>query len=202
MTRLQLLASIGVLATLGSSLQINVAGNARAANAQISTTAVPKMQAASPSRRVLLAAAIAAVAPVPAFAETMSPLTPSAMLTAGEWLNDIKAAKLGLAELKPLLEQNDDSGYEAVRINIRKAPLNGIRKACSKIIALLPDGAAKASKSKTYDKIKKGLEALDGGCRPEVTARGDLLGMLATLEADLGSFGEGLGVVAAPSPAE
>ena len=63
------------------------------------------------SRRALLAVLLPAaitlpnvLTPLPAFAETPSLLTPSKMLTAGEYLNDIRAARRGLDELRPLLE--------------------------------------------------------------------------------------------------
>ena len=53
---------------------------------------------------------------------------------AGEYLGDVKDARRGLEDLQPLLERSTDSGNEAVRIALRKAPVSGIRKACSKVL--------------------------------------------------------------------
>ena len=128
-------------------------------------------------------------------------LTPSAMLTAGQWLNDLKSASKGLESIPPLLERGDDPAYEAIRIAIRKAPVNGIRKACSKIILLVKDGGDKkllAEKEELYASIKVGLEALDIGSRPaeEGRTRPDLQKILSKLQDDVAAFGKDLGVVA------
>ena len=157
--------------------------------------------AVTTSRRVaLLAVLTTAIAPLPAFAD--SPLTPSAMLTAGPYLNDLKAARRGLDELKPLIELNEDRGYESVRIEIRKPPVNGIRKACSKLIALLPEGSPIAkAKGKIYEDIKKDLGAIDFGCSPAdrlgSAERPDVLALVAHLQSSLDEIGSGLGIKAA-----
>ena len=156
------------------------------------------------SRRALLAVLLPAAAmPLPSFAETASPLTPSAMLTAGQWLNDLKRARNGVSELRPLVARGEDRDYEAVRVNIRKPPVNGIRKACSKVLMLLPENSpAFKEKNKVYEDIKKDLEELDAGCKPDLKTRPDLVALLSKFETDLESFGSGLGVAAAdPQPA-
>ena len=120
------------------------------------------------------------------------------MLTAGQYLNDIKAARKGLDDFKPLLALNEDRGYEAVRVELRKAPVSGIRKACSKLITLLPEGSATAkAKTKIYDDIKKELGQLDDGCREGVSSRPDLLAIVEAMQANLDAMGTGLGVTAA-----
>ena len=154
------------------------------------------------TRRAVLAALPIAIAPLYARAEVASPLTASQMLTAGQWLNDIKAARRGLDEVRPLLEMNEDRGYEAVRVTVRKAPVNGIRKACSKILQLLPENSpALKAKTKLYENIKKTLGELDDGARPDVKPRPDLMKLLTQLQADLDEFAAGLGISAAePEP--
>lgn len=121
-------------------------------------------------------------------------LTPSQMLTAGQYLNEVKDARRGLSELRPLLE---GESYEAVRTSLRKPPLNGIRKACSKLLLLLADGSPlRKQKTATYEAIKVSLGVLDDGCRPDVAARPDLLAELAKLDAGLDRFSDGFGVSA------
>lgn len=135
--------------------------------------------------------------PSAAFADA---LTPSAMLTAGQYLNDLKSAGRGLAEVRPLLELDEDRGYEAARIAIRKEPVNMIRKACSKLLKLLEesgDGKQVAEKTAIYEAIKEGLGALDYGCRPGITPRPDVQKILFKLENDVAAFGQGLGIQAA-----
>jgi len=156
------------------------------------------------SRRIVLALLLPTIAPLPAWSETTSPLTPSAMLTAGQYLNDLRSARRGLDEVRPLLELNEDRGWEAARISIRKPPIALIRKACSKIIQLLPEGsiAAKA-KAQIYATIKQDLEDFDNGCRPsdQVKSRPDVLALLGKLQTDLDDFSSGLGIQAAePTP--
>ena len=154
-------------------------------------------------RRTLLAACVPAafVSPLPAFADAPL-LTPSAMLTAGQYLNDIKAARRGLDDVAPLIVRDSTEGFEAARITIRKEPVNGIRKACSKIIMLLPEGSAgRKEKDKIYESIKKNLETLDNGMRPEAKERPDNLALLKTVQMELDAFSEGLGIAAADPPA-
>ena len=58
---------------------------------------------------------------------------------------------------------------------------------------MLPEKSdAQATKTQLYTDIKKGLEAIDAGCRPEVEKRPDLLALLAKLQGDLDAFGAGL----------
>lgn len=134
------------------------------------------------------------------------PLTGSQLLTAGEYLNDLRAARGALTkEITPLLELKEDRGYEATRVTIRKPPINGIRKAASKVVKLLEDnGNAELAKekNKVYDAIKVSLGAIDDGCRPDLAKRPDLLGLLGKLVADLESFEKGLGIEAASAAPE
>ena len=124
------------------------------------------------------------------------------MLTAGQYLNDIKAARRGLDDVAPLIVRDSTEGFEAARITIRKEPVNGIRKACSKIIMLLPEGSAgRKEKDKIYESIKKNLETLDNGMRPEAKERPDNLALLKTVQMELDAFSEGLGIAAADPPA-
>lgn len=147
----------------------------------------------------LLPVALATLASPSSTAAVDAPaLTPSAMLTAGQYLNDIKQARNGLEEVRPLISLNEERGYEATRITIRKPPVNGIRKACSKLLTLLDEKSATyKAKSQLYDAIKLDLGALDDGCRPDLKTRPDLLALVTKLQSDLDEFGSGLGVSAA-----
>ena len=148
---------------------------------------------------MLGAAGVLGLAPSRAFAE--SPLTPSQMLTVGGYLNDLSDAKKALkAEITPLLELKEQRGYEAARITLRKPPINGIRKACSKVVKLLEENGSKkvaAEKDAVYSSIKIGLADLDNGCKEAVALEKnpDLLVALTKLEDNLEAFGQGLGVV-------
>ena len=121
-------------------------------------------------------------------------------MTVGEYINSLDSCKKAVKnDLKPLLDLGEDRGYEAARIQLRKEPLNGIRKSCSKVIKLLEDnGSAAVAKEKDaiYSSIKKALAVIDDGCRPDAT-RPDFNAQLAQLESDLDAFGKGLGIAAA-----
>lgn len=147
------------------------------------------------SRRAVLTAAAAAAAagvgglPLAVTADE-PPLTGSQMLTASEYLTSLREARRGLEALRPLLARNDAAGYEAVRVELRKPPVNGIRKAASKLVALLPEGDYRKKRDAQYDAIKKTLGSIDDGCRPEAK-RDDLPGQLTKLEDDLDTFTAG-----------
>ena len=132
-----------------------------------------------------------------------APLTASQLLTVGEYVNSLSSAQKSIkADLTPLLEIGEDRGYEAARITLRKPPMNGIRKACSKVVKLLEDNGASAvaaEKNKIYDSIKRSLAVIDDGCRPELASRPDFAAELAQLEKDLSAFRDGLGVAPASS---
>lgn len=129
---------------------------------------------------------------LPAAAAEEAPLTGSQLLTAGEYLRDLRDARKGLDALKPLLEENTDSGYEKARLELRKPPVSGIRKAASKLITLLPDGSYKKTRDAQYTAIKASLGAIDDGCRPEAK-RGDLLAELAKMQENMDLFTAGYG---------
>ena len=130
-----------------------------------------------------------------AVAETAAaPLTPSQMLTAGEYIREIREARRGFDEIVPLLELQEPRGFEAARIAIRKPPISGIRKPCTKLIALLEEGSIKKSREAKYEAIKKGLERLDGGCRPDADRTViDVVQEVRTLQENLDMFTQGLG---------
>lgn len=137
---------------------------------------------------------------VPTASATDGPLTSSQLLTVGEYINSLDSCKKAVKnDLKPLLDLGEDRGYEAARIQLRKEPLNGIRKSCSKVIKLLEDNGSTAvakEKDAIYSSIKKALAVIDDGCRPDAT-RPDFNAQLAQLESDLDAFGKGLGIAAA-----
>ena len=123
------------------------------------------------------------------------PLTASQLLSAAEYVRDLREARRALSGLRPLLERADASGYEATRIELRKPPVNTIRKACSKLVALLDEGEYKRRRSAQYEAIKAALGALDDGCRPDAKRDGlDLPGLLGALERGIDEFTEGYGI--------
>ena len=142
---------------------------------------------------VTAAAAAASISSVPLVAAADEPpLTGSQLLTAGEYLRDLREARRGLEALRPLLARDDDAGYEAARVELRKPPVNGIRKAASKLIALLPEGDYRKKRDAQYDAIKKTLGSIDDGCRPEAK-RDNLSNQLTKLQENLDSFTAGYG---------
>jgi len=116
------------------------------------------------------------------------------MLTAGPYLNDLKAAQRGLDELRPLLLQGEP-GYEAARFTLRKPPINTIRKSASKTILLLKEGSdVRKTKEASYEAIKGGLASIDAGCRPGLTERPDVAQLISQLQKEIDTFNLGLGV--------
>jgi hypothetical protein len=143
-------------------------------------------------RAVFTALPIAAVALPMTTDAALASMTPARKITAGPLLDDIKAARRGLEDVRPLIELNEAKGYDAARIAFRKEPLNGIRKACTYLIMLLPKGSDELSeKTKLYETIKTGIQEFDDGCRPDTETRPDLQGMLSTLSANLEAFAVG-----------
>jgi len=113
----------------------------------------------------LLAAPCLLAAPLTSAAEPL--LTASQALTSAQYVSTLKEVRSGLDKLDELIALDEDRGYEASRIALRKEPVKNLRKAASKMIALLPEGDAKRAQAAAYEKIKANLEALDSGCRPE-----------------------------------
>ena len=180
-------------------LQIVAALSPPIVSSRLHSVRLPAVVASRRDACLLGAAGVLGLAPSRAFAE--SPLTPSQMLTVGGYLNDLSDAKKALkAEITPLLELKEQRGYEAARITLRKPPINGIRKACSKVVKLLEENGSKkvaAEKDALYSSIKIGLADLDNGCKEAVALEKnpDLLVALTKLEDNLEAFGQGLGVV-------
>merc|ERR1712066_1197671 len=118
------------------------------------------------------------------------------MLTIGQYLVDLKEARLGLKPLVPLVESASPKDCEQFRVELRKPPLQGIRKACSKALFQLDEKSAlRASKEQQYTDIKKSLGLLDDACREGVDRSGkDLPGMLSTLGDQIAAFESGFGI--------
>merc|ERR1712087_41073 len=68
-------------------------------------------------------------------------LSGSKALTIGQYMSDVREVRRGLEELQSLLELGEERGNEAFRIALRKPPVSGLRKACSKVLIELDDGA-------------------------------------------------------------
>lgn len=130
----------------------------------------------------------------PVQAVTLAGVSPSKMLTIGQYLNDVRSARAGILELKPLLEKGT-SGYEQVRVELRKPPANGIRKAASKVLIQLDGTELYAEKNEQYESIKLSLAALDNGCRPASAALpGAMVAEADKLASLLEDFGRGFPV--------
>ena len=92
-----------------------------------------------------LLAVTAVMPPLPAGAE---PLSASRMLSARQYIVDLKEAINALDQVRPLLERRDVGGYDAARQALRKQPVFGIRKACSKILIVLEGDERLKAKTK------------------------------------------------------
>ena len=126
-------------------------------------------------RRAVLATTAAAafsLAPPPLAARAVAaaPLTDSQMLTARQYLVDIAEARRGVEKLRPLLERQDEAGYESLRVELRKPPVFNLRKAVSKVLGALDDGPFKKARVAEYETMKRQLGLVDDLCRPDVPA--------------------------------
>ena len=152
-------------------------------------------------RAVLCAAGCAPFALASAAHADAPPVSSSAMLTVGQWIGDVRGARKGLEEMKPLLELGEESGNEAVRLGLRKPPVNAIRKACSKVLIELEGSSLAPSKQKVYDDVKLSLGRLDEMARPGLqTPPAEAVQELGRLEALLDSFAAGLAPPPPPPP--
>eukprot|EP00316_Scyphosphaera_apsteinii_P016946 CAMPEP_0119311440 /NCGR_PEP_ID=MMETSP1333-20130426/22424_1 /TAXON_ID=418940 /ORGANISM="Scyphosphaera apsteinii, Strain RCC1455" /LENGTH=183 /DNA_ID=CAMNT_0007315809 /DNA_START=34 /DNA_END=585 /DNA_ORIENTATION=- len=169
-----------------------------ASSAGLLNPALGRMQQFDVGRRAFLGAAV--VMPMAAVQHTraadivLTPVmpTPARLLTIGEYLVDIREARRALEQLQPLIELDTNAGKEAVRIGLRKTPVNGIRKACSKVLVQLDGSSLQAAKQAEYDAIKGSIAVLDDGCRPTSTQSSDgLVAELQRLEGLLDQFANG-----------
>lgn len=79
-----------------------------------------------------------------------------------------------------------------MRVELRKPPANGIRKAASKVLIQLDGTELYAEKNNQYERIKLSLTALDDGCRPTSAALPDAMVQEADkLASLLEEFGRG-----------
>merc|ERR1712032_494556 len=123
------------------------------------------------------------------------PFSTARILTIGEYLNDVRDARRGLEDLQPLLERGSQNDNEAVRMALRKPPVSGIRKACSKVLIQLEGGGSPLLRAKQadYEKVKVALGALDDGCRNGAgKSAEDNISELMILEESLDEFITGL----------
>merc|ERR1719310_223617 len=150
------------------------------------------------SRRAACCALPLAVLPLAA--TTATPLSASRVFSVREYVLDLKAARRGLDELTPLLERREPNTYEEARILLRKPPVNGVRKAASKILIVL-EGEKEwlPAKTKAYENIKLAFAKLDDGCKVGVESAmtntkttPDLLPVLDELKAGINLFVSGL----------
>ena len=130
----------------------------------------------------------------------MPPVSASKLLTIGQYLVDVKEARQGVKPLLPLVQSPGPSSTdcERLRMELRKPPLQGIRKACNKCILQLEEGSPlRATKETQYTAIKKSLASVDDACREGVDrSQLDLPAMLATLGEQLKEFETGFGIAA------
>ena len=63
----------------------------------------------------------------------------------------LRDARRALDNVRLLAEQDDERGYEQLRVALRQQPINGVRKAASKVLKELTDGSDyKARRSAQY----------------------------------------------------
>lgn len=129
------------------------------------------------TRRAVLATAASAlplvVQPHAVHALAVAPvagLSGSQMLTVGEYIQDIREARRGLEPIRSLLELQEERSFEAARIELRKPPVNNIRKPVSKTLGLLEAGPFKSAREAEYELVKKQLTVVDDLCRPGTDA--------------------------------
>ncbi|KAL1529870.1 hypothetical protein AB1Y20_000800 [Prymnesium parvum] len=120
----------------------------------------------------------------------------SKMLTIGQYLEDLREARNSLPRLQPLLENPSETSCKAFRVELRKAPFSGIRKACSKVILVLDEKSTlRSTKEQQYEDIKQSLGSIDDACRDGVDRSSlDLVGMLTTMGDRLQAFEKGFGI--------
>ena len=159
------------------------------------------------SRRAVCALPL--VLPLAATAATAStPLTASRQFSVREYVLDLKSARRGLDELTPLLERREVKGYEEARFLLRKPPVNGVRKAASKVLIVLEgDKERLPAKTKDYDDIKIAFGKLDDGCKVAIEsamtkepATPDLIPALDELKAGIDRFVSGFELPKPPPP--
>ena len=155
--------------------------------------AAPQLSRRAVAASAASAVAVAAASPTSAASPVLAGVTPAKALTIGEYVRDLKSARAAVQALAPLLDGGVDN-YERVRVDLRKPPANGIRKASTKILAQLEGTNLYSEKSAQYEEIKTSLAALDDGCRlqaktppPQLVAEAE---KLATL---LDAFAQGCG---------
>lgn len=124
----------------------------------------------------------------------------SVKLTIGQYLVDLREARFRLKPLIPLVQSGSSSSCKEFRVELRKDPLSGIRKACSKILLQLDEKSElRALKERQYEDIKKSLALVDDACRESVDrSKMDLVGMVTKLSDDIRAFEDGFGISVAP----
>merc|ERR1712087_8310 len=120
-------------------------------------------------------------------------LSGSKALTIGQYMSDVREVRRGLEELQSLLELGEERGNEAFRIALRKPPVSGLRKACSKVLIELDGTSMASSKQRIYTDMKASLAALDDGARPGLKKKpAEMVAELNKLESLLDTFGKEL----------
>merc|ERR1712087_383298 len=123
----------------------------------------------------------------------MDELSGAKALTIGQYMSQVREARRGLEELQTLLELGEERGNEAFRIALRKPPVSGLRKACSKVILELEGASMASSKQRIYTDMKASLAALDDGARPGLQKKpAEMVAELNKLESLLDTFGKEL----------
>ena len=136
-------------------------------------------------------------------------VTPSKLLSIGEYVRDLDDARKGVDALAPLTI-DPANRCEDVRVALRKPLVNGIRKACSKVLLQLEDNASLlAAKTRSYEAVKVEIGNLDEACRGvDSTAKvapptaADLSNRVAALSRSLEDFTNGLKKPDPPPEAE
>ena len=169
----------------------------------VSSAYTPLPPVARCSRRAVTLGTLSTALPLlcsPLPARAMDLLTPSQMLTAGEYVRDLKEARRGLDPLDDLLALDEDRGYSDARVALRKPPVSGVRKAATKLLAQLPERSETLdAKSKLYEQIKADLGNLDEACKPDAS-HDRAASSLEELRTHLDAFVAGLRIDEPPNP--
>merc|ERR1719181_2112535 len=126
-------------------------------------------------RAAVLAGASSALGLVPglgatrlqgARAEPAAQLSPAQLLSVGQYIPDLRDARRALDGVRLLAERDDERGYEEVRQALLTVPINGIRKAASKVLKEIKDDGYRAQRTAQYETIKQYLTVIDDKARP------------------------------------
>lgn len=133
----------------------------------------------------------------------VAPLSPAELLSVSQYLPALRQAGRALDRVRPLAEQDNDRGYEQLRIALRSEPINQIRKAATKLLKEIRDDSYRAKRSAQYDAIIARLTALDDLARPGADRSAvNMPEQVTLLQKSIDAFTEGYSIEPRPTSPE